>query len=1033
MSLTAVAIEKKAVTYFAAFLIFAAGIASFFALGQLEDPDFTVKTAVVITTYPGASPEEVELEVTDRIELALQEMKQIDYLKSFSRPGLSQIWINIEPSYKSDEIPQIWDELRRKIRDIESQLPPGAGRPIVSDDFGDVFGHLLAVVGDGYSYAEMERYAKDLKKELSLVDGVASVDLWGVQAKAIYLNASQTQLTELGLTEENIQLTLLQQNVVVDGGSVDVQAKRFRIVPTGEFQSPEDIADLTIRASGRDVLQNLSPVPEPRSAELIRIRDIGTVTRGYLEPPRTLMRFNGQPAVAMAITNIKGVNIVDMGRAVDARLKELIPELPVGIEVQRVHWQADVVAEAVNGFMINFVEAVAIVLVVLTIGMGWRLSLIIGLALIATILGSFVLMALFSIDLQRMSLGALIIALGMMVDNAIVVADGFVVRLQRGMDRTKAAIEAGSQPSIPLLGATVVAVMAFYPIVASDESAGEYCATLFSVVAISLLVSWVVSVTLTPVGCIDFLPTPKETSEDPYASPLFKRFKEMLERAIRMRLLTIASVVVLLIVAFMSFGSVKKLFFPDSSMTKFMIDYWAPEGTRIQNVSADLKIIEKKLAADERVEAVATFIGAGPPRFYLPVEPESPNQAYGQVIVNVHDFRQINEIIAELEPWLADAVPEALVPMRKFGVGPSNTWKFEFRISGPAEADPSTLRALADEATAILLRAPLAGQFQTNWRQRVQKIVPEYNQERARWSAITRQDIANTTKRAFDGRIVGLYRERDDLIPIVLRLVEEERKNVGGFDVLQVQPAGSTHTVPLSQVTQDLSTEWEDPVIWRRDRRRTITVQANPILGVTLPTLRASVVEEFDALELPPGYLMEWGGEHEDSRDSQASLIPGIVPAVVIVAMIIVALFNAFRPPLVIVLTIPFAMIGMTFGLLGTGAAFGFVALLGGMSLAGMMIKNAIVLLDEVNLNLAEGKSPYDSIVYAALSRLRPVVLAAATTVLGVMPLLQDVFWIGLAVTLMVGLTFGTILTMVLVPVLYATLYKLPSPKPAKA
>ena len=1033
MSLTAVAIEKKAVTYFAAFLIFVAGIASFFALGQLEDPDFTVKTAVVITTYAGASPEEVELEVTDRIELVVQEMKQIDYLKSFSRPGLSQIWINIEPSYQSDEIPQIWDELRRKIRDIESQLPPGAGRPVVSDDFGDVFGHLLAIVGDGYSYAEMEQYAKDLKKELSLVEGVASVDLWGVQDKAIYLNASQTQLTELGITQADIQATLQQQNLVVDGGSVDVQAKRFRIVTTGEFQSPEDIADLTIRASLLDTLQNLVPGQERRSAELIRIRDIGTVTRGYLEPPRTLMRFNGQPAITMAITNVKGVNIVDMGRAVDARLRELIPHLPVGIEVQRVHWQADVVAEAVNGFMINFVEALAIVLVVLTIGMGWRMSLIIGLALVATILGSFVLMALFKIDLQRMSLGALIIALGMMVDNAIVVADGFAVRLQRGMDRTKAAIEAASQPSWPLLGATVVAVMTFYPIVASDESAGEYCVTLFSVVAIALLVSWVVSVTLTPLACLDLLPAPKDTGGDAYGGAFFKRFKELLERAIRMRFLTIGSMVALLVVAFLSFGNVKKLFFPDSSMTKFMIDYWTPEGTRIQNVSADLKIIEAKLANDERVEAVATFIGAGPPRFYLPVEPESPNQAYGQLIVNVHDFKQINDIAAELGPWLEDTFPQALAPIRKFGVGPANTWKFEVRISGPAEADPGTLRALADKATRILERAPLVGQFQTDWRQRVQKIVPEYNQERARWAAITRQDIANTTKRAFDGRIVGLYREQDNLIPIVLRHVEEERKNVGGLDVLQVQPLGSTHAVPLSQVTQGVDTQWEDPVIWRRDRRRTITVQANPIFGVTLPQLRASVVDEFEALELPTGYLMEWGGEYESSRDSQASLIPGVVPAMVIIAFIIVALFNAFRPPLVIVLTIPFAMIGMIVGLLGTGAAFGFVALLGAMSLAGMMIKNAIVLLDEVNLNLAEGKSPYDSIISAALSRLRPVVLAAATTVLGVIPLLQDVFWVGLAVTIMAGLTFGTILTMILVPVLYATLYRIPSPKPAKA
>ncbi len=353
------------------------------------------------------------------------------------------------------------------------------------------------------------------------------------------------------------------------------------------------------------------------------------------------------------------------------------------------------------------------------------------------------------------------------------------------------------------------------------------------------------------------------------------------------------------------------------------------------------------------------------------------------------------------------------------------------RIAGPSEAEPSTLRALANKATTILEAAPLAGLFQTNWRQRVQEVVPEYNQERARWASVTRGDIANATKRAFDGRVVGLYREQDDLIPIVIRHVEEERQNVGGLDVLQIQPAGSTQSVPLSQVTQGVDTKWEDPVIWRRDRRRTITVQANPITGVTLPTLRQSVLEDVETLEFPSGYIMEWGGEHEDSRDSQASLIPGIVPAVIIMSLIIVALFNAFRPPLVILLVIPFAFIGVSFGLLATGAAFGFVALLGAMSLVGMMIKNAVVLLDEVNLNLAAGKSQYDAVVDAALSRVRPVVLAAATTVLGVIPLLQDVFWIGLAVTIMVGLTFGTILTMVLVPVLYATLYKIPSPKTA--
>ena len=455
-----------------------------------------------------------------------------------------------------------------------------------------------------------------------------------------------------------------------------------------------------------------------------------------------------------------------------------------------------------------------------------------------------------------------------------------------------------------------------------------------------------------------------------------------------------------------------------------MIDYWAPEGIRIEETAKDLAIIEKRLLADDRITAVSSFIGAGPPRFYLPVESEQNYAAYGQLIMNVKDFRDIDDLVKEYDIWLPQQFPHALAPVRKFGVGPSNTWKFELRISGPGNASPEVLREIAAKIENIIEDEPLGGLHQTDWRQRTQKIVPQYNEERGRWAGIWREDIAQTTKRAFDGRAVGTYREGDDLIPILIRHVEDERKNVGGIDVLQVQPQNATQTIPMSQVTDGVITEWEDPIIWRRDRKRTITVQANPIFGVTFPALMAAVRDEIKALELPDGYVMEWGGEFENSRDSQASLIPGVVPALVIMLFIVVALFNAFRPPVIIFMTIPFVMIGITVGLLSTGAAFGFVAMLGAMSLAGMMIKNAIVLLDQVNIYIEEGLSQYQAIVQAALSRLRPVVLAAGTTVLGVIPLIQDVFWIGLAVTVMAGLAFGTVLTMILVPVFYATLYK---------
>ena len=1033
MNITAASIQHKTTTYFVTALLFFAGIGAFFSLGQLEDPEYTVKTAYVITAYPGASPSEVELEVTDRLEKAMQEMPQLDYLESYSSAGYSVIKVEIKPDYWGDVLKQIWDELRRKIDDVRPDLPPGAQSPIVIDTFGDVFGHFLAITGDGYSYAELEDYADEvIKKELAIVEGVSRVDLWGVQQKAIYVDISETQLSQLGITEADVIATLAQQNIVVDAGSVDTESRRIRIAPTGEFKSPEDIADLAIRTSIADILVNPIPDKKPTDAsELIRIKHIGNVRRGYVEPPTTQMRYNGVPTLGISASNLPGVNIVTMGKALDAKIAELQPLLPIGIELHKVHWQSQIVDESVKGFLISLAEAVAIVLVVLTIFMGWRMGFIIGCALIMTIQITFVFMAIFGIDLQRMSLGALVIALGMMVDNSIVVADGTLVRLQQGKERVKAAIDATTLPSIPLLGATVIAVMAFFPIYLSVESAGEYCVTLFSVVAISLLTSWGVSLTLTPLQCVDLIPDPdKSTADaDPYGSKFYVKYREMLHGAIKIRWLTIGAMVGVLLLSIYSFGFVSQLFFPNSAMKKFMVDYWAPQGTRIETIAEDIRTLEQHLMQDDRVDAISTFLGAGPPRFYLPVDPEKNNQSYAQIIVNVHDQTEIDGLIDELTPWLAENYPDTLIPLRKYGLGPSNTWKFEYRISGPARVNPDDLRAIAQQGFDILEREPLAGLYQSDWRERTKVIEPIYNQERARWSAITRKEIANVTKRAYDGRVIGLYRERDDLIPIIIRNIEEERKNVGSMDVLQLSSSFGLESFPVSQVLDGMQVSWEDPIIVRRDRRPTITVQANPIPGETLPSLMKKVQAKFEAIELPPGFTAEWGGEKEDSDDAQASLIPGIIPAVALMAIIIVALFDAFKPPLVIVLTIPFAWIGITYGLLGFGADFGFVAMLGAMSLAGMMIKNAIVLLDQANIYLEEGKSRYDAITEAAVSRLRPVVLAAATTVLGVIPLLQDVFWVGMAVVIMAGLSFGTMLTMLMVPVFYATLFKLSASK----
>ena len=1055
MNLTRFAIENKTLTNFLVFLVVVGGTYSYFQLGQLEDPDFTVKIGAVITQYPGATPEEVELEVTDRIETAIQEMPQIRYLTSYSRAGLSIIKVEMQQEYWADRLPQVWDEMRKKIRDIYPQLPPGALKPDVIDDFSFVFGFVLAVTGDGYSYAELEEYTKMIRKELSLVPGVSRADLWGVQPKVIYLDVSKEQLAELKITNEDIIATLAAQNMVVASGAVEVPEKRLRIETTGAFEKPEDIGELVIRRTGLDAIDNLTaqltpysrsvertrPVGQARSGsrsdvvagELIRIKDIATVRQGYLEPPVNQMRFNGRPALAIQAANITGGNIVDTGRAIDARLDEILPELPAGIEVERFVWQSDLVNESIGAFVINLIEAVAIVLVVLTLAMGWRMGLIIGWALILTILGTFVVMKAMAIDLQRVSLGALVVALGMMVDNAIVVADNMSVGLARGKKPKDAAIEAASQPSIALLGATIVAAMAFFPIYFAKADSGEYARTLFIVVAVSLLLSWLISLMVTPLNCMSLLKPPKEgeTEADPYAGGFFRVYRGLLEGAIRYRVLTIGFLSILLAGSVIGFPGIPQQFFPDSTRAQIRIDYWAPQGTPIQSVSAIVKGIEGKLVDDPRVKNVGTFVGSGGPRFYLPVDPEFPYPEYAQLIVNTHSFADVDPLFNEMEPWLNENYTQGLTRVRKYTVGPGDDWPFELRISGPAEADLATLRRLAEEGMAILEKSPYAKHVRTDMRQRVPKVVAVYNQERARWSGVSRENIAEATRRIFDGTPVGLYREGDTLFPIIVRNVESDRRRMAGeLDLVQVQPMLGLKKIPLSQVTEDIRIEWEDPIIVRHQRRRQAAVQATPD-GVTFPSLRAKVIDEFNAIKLPPGYSFFWDGEYESTQTAQRSLIPGMVPAVVIMAVIIVALFNAIRPALIIVLAIPFALIGITAILLPTQTPFGFMALLGAMSLAGLMIKNSIVLMDEINLNLSTGKSPYEATVMAGVSRVRPVMLGAGTTVLGVVPLLQDAFWVSMSMVIMAGLTFGTLITMILVPVLYAALHRISSPPKA--
>lgn len=1019
-SLADYAIKNRTVTSFIVVLLLIAGTVCFFNLGRLEDPEFTVKTAVITTAYPGASAEQVELEVTDLIEKKLQEMAEIKDISSISRAGLSIIKVNIKSQYWSDRLPQVWDTLRKKIDDIRGNLPPGTEPPIVGDDFGYVFGFLLAITSDGYSYTQLEQYTKALQKELSVVKGVARVDLWGVQQKRVYLDISNTQFSQLGITITDLTHTLKYQNQVVDAGQIDYENQRLRIAPTGEFSTVDAIGDLSI-------IPHLKTLRTQKSDEIIRIRDFATVKEGYINPPRQLMRYNGLPAIGVALAPLPGVNAIQVGKAIDQRIDELQTHMPRGIEVHKISWQSDIVEESISAFLVNLMEAVAIVLLVLAFTMGLRAGMIIGFSgLFLAILGTFIVMQMLSIDLQRVSLGALIIAMGMMTDNAIVVVDGYLSRLQQGEEKVKAAIAAANISAWPLLGATIVACMAFYPIFASTNDTGEYAGSLFTVLAIALLFSWVLSQTATPLMCILFIAPPKQgLNKEPYSSRFYKVYKATLKTAVRYRMIFTLSMCALLALSIYGFRYVPIMYFPDSSRLQIMIDYWAPEGTKIQTVSSDMQKMEQKLLKDPDVSGVSTFIGQGPPRFYLPVESEFPFSSYAQLIVNLKNIAAVDRLVNELPSWNKTAFPQSMVRVRKYAVGAFNNWTIAARFSGPPNASPAVLRNIADQALAILKANPDAKDVRMDWRERRLQVVPYYQQERARWANISRLDLAQTLRRSGDGIVVGLYREQDNLIPIILRQPEAERNEAAvELSQLQVNSQFSTRTTPVSQVVDDIKLEWSDPIIWRWDRKRSITVQCSPN-NVTANTLRDSILPQFEKIKLPPGYTLTWDGEYKSSKESAEALKPGLFPAIVVMLLVIVMLFNAYRPLLIIVAVIPFAIIGITFGLLTTGVPFGFIALLGAMCLSGMMIKNSVVLLDQIRLNLDDKMKPYDAVMSAGLSRLAPVVNAALTTILGILPLLQDVFWVSLTVTIIFGLTFGTILTMFLVPALYCIFYKI--------
>ncbi|MBR9826692.1 MAG: efflux RND transporter permease subunit [Alphaproteobacteria bacterium] len=1026
-SLARLSIEKPVYTWIIILFCLLGGLHGFMNVGRLEDPAFTIKEAIVFTPYPGASAEEVEREVTERLEIAIQQLSEVREIRSESSPGMSEIHVVIEDTFDGSELPDIWTRLRARIRDTAPELPPGALNPRVLDDFGDTYGIFYAVTADGYSDDLIRDVARQLRRELLVVDGVAKVAVDGEPEERIYIEISQEELSRLGLSYEGLLQAIGRENSVVTAGSAAISGRYLRI-------------DIPQTLSGVEAIENTLITPR-NAGQAVHLSDIATIRRETVDRPDIFIYHNNTRAFTLGIAGQTTANIVDVGVAVEARLADLEADLPLGFELHPIYQQHVVVDDAINSFLISLALSVGIVVGVLCLFMGWRAGLTVGSVLLLTVSGTFFFMNIMGLEMERISLGALIIAMGMLVDNAIVVTEGMLTGVMRGKRRLDAAEEAVNNTQWPLLGATVIGIMAFAGIGLSPDSTGEFLFSLFAVIAISLLLSWVLAVTVVPMVGFHLFASQRQAAEHAsteeldeshvYSGGMFSAYRALLDNALKRRWRVLAGLLIVTLACYVGFGQVRNSFFPETNTPMFFVNIEYPEGTDI--LAVDQVIQEVGFFVQDQPETVQfdSFVGAGATRFMLTYNAEQPSASYGQIIVQTATLDEIPGLAERIIGFVRNEYPDATVRADRIVFGPPSGSKLEARFSGP---DADVLRALAEEAMSGLHAEANVLDIRTNWRNRTTRLRPVLVEERAQTIGVTRENIANALVFATDGAQVGVFREGEDQIPIIARAPANERGDVNELiDRLVWSPSQEAY-VPMNQVVSQFEAVYEDALIQRRDRVRTISVRANPLEGETAAEGFIRFAPVIEAIELPHGYTMEWGGEIESSGDANASLGGTLPITLVIMLTISFLLFAKVRQPLLIWAIVPMSVNGVVIGLLATNVAFSFTALLGLLSLSGMLIKNAIVLVDEIDTRIADGTDGFDAIRDGSVSRLRPVLLAASTTILGMTPLLFDAFFQAMAVTIIGGLAFASILTMLAVPTLYALFFGIKAPSPvAKA
>ncbi len=1009
MNIARESIKRSKVVLFVCAMLAFAGLSAYFQIGKLEDPSFTIKTAVITISYPGATAYEVEDEAVSRVEDAIQEMGQIKHIRSHCFPEMALVYVDIKDKYMAGELPEIWDILRQKMYDVQTSMPAGSAI-MINNDFGEVYGQFYALVGDGYSMKEIWDYADFLKKQIVLVPGVASVKIIGEQQECIYVEFSASRMANLGISPTSVFDVLNQQNTLSTIGSTTLGDRYVRVSPTSAITSVDDIANLVIGGSG---------------GRLIRLREVATVRRDFMDPQSFMMRFNERPSLGLGIATVEGGNVVTMREAVAKCLTELEVYRPIGMELNEIYMQSDQVTHSVNDFIVNLIESLIIVVGVLLVFMGLQAGIIIGIILLLTIAGTFTVMNYSGIFLQTVSLAALIIALGSLVDNAIVVSEGMLIGVQRGMPALHAAEEAVEESKWAMLGGTVIAILAFCPIGLSQDSTGEYCRSLLQVVAISMLFSWVLALTATPVlGKMMF--KRGKGAMDPYNKPIFRLYRKFLEGCLHHRFLTISATVLMFLLSLWGFSALGTSFFPDSSSVYFTVDLWGEEGVTLASQRRMTMKLEQYLRSRPQVKNISSFIGSGSLRFMLTYSPPDPDNAYSQLLVECYEPEQTRPVLLDVQKYMDEQMPEIEGECKAFSRGSGSTPKLEARFYGE---DPATLRALAEQALAIVKAEPRHNFARIDWRDPVEVLHPQVLKDQMQNLGLTRPMINQSILMATTGLTVGAYRDGDRSLPILAALVPEERNRMDKLKSFPIWTPTGNKSTPLSTVISTVDTAFEDNIIMRRDRSRVITVASGVKVGENADEMFNNVKGAIEAIKLPVGYSLEWGGEKESSDNATGGMSTMFLPVLLLMFTIMVFLFNGFKQPIIIFMALPMIVIGMVIGLAVARMDVSFLALIGLLSLVGMLAKNSIVLLDQVSADFASGRDKYESIVDDAVSRLRPVSMSALTTVLGMVPLIWDLMFGPMAVTIMAGLTVSTILTMIVIPVMTAIVFRVPNPE----